>query len=70
MVLYKIEKTKQGALFYVADPAGSKVTFTEEEFKRCWLSSRNDGEDEGIALCLEPTPDFYNRSDEDDINKN
>ena len=70
VVLYKIEKTKQGALFYVADPAGSKVTFTEEEFKRCWLSSRNDGEDEGIALCLEPTPDFYNRSDEDDINKN
>ncbi|MBQ9261606.1 MAG: peptidase domain-containing ABC transporter [Prevotella sp.] len=66
VALYRIEKSKRGFLFHVADPAGSKVTYTEEEFKRCWLSGRNDGEDEGVALCLEPTPDFYNRSDEDD----
>lgn len=66
VALYRIEKSKKGFLFHVADPAGSKVTYTEEEFKRCWLSGRNDGEDEGVALCLEPTPDFYNRSDEDD----
>ena len=69
VVLYRIEKSKKGHMFHVADPAGSKVTYTEEEFKRCWLSGRNDGEDEGVTLCLEPTPDFYNRSDEVDDNQ-
>jgi len=70
VVLYRIEKNKNGHLFHVADPAGSKVTYTEKEFKRCWLSGRTDGEDEGVVLCLEPTPDFYSHSDEDDDNKN
>jgi len=66
VVLYQIEKRKNGFRFHIADPAGSKVTYTEEEFKRCWLSGRNDGEDEGVVLCLEPTPSFYNRTDEDE----
>ena len=70
VVLYRIKKDKNGCLFHVADPAGSKVTYTEEEFKRCWISGRNDGEDEGVVLCLEPTPDFYCHSDEDDDKKN
>lgn len=70
VVLYCIEKRKKHVLFHVADPAGSKVTYTEEEFKRCWLSSKNDGEDEGIVLCMEPTPDFYNYSDIDDDRNN
>ena len=59
VVLYRIEKRKNGCLFHIADPAGSKITYTEEEFKRCWLAGRNGGEDEGVVLCLEPTPDFY-----------
>lgn len=70
VVIYRIEKGKNGYLFHVADPAGSKVTYTEEEFKRCWLSGRTDGEDEGVVLCLEPTPDFYCHSDEDNDKKN
>ena len=69
VVLYRIEKNKKGSLFHVADPAGSKVTYTEEEFRRCWLSGRSDGEDEGVTLCLEPTPGFYNRLDEVDNSK-
>ena len=70
VVLYRIEKGKNGYLFHVADPAGSKITYTEEEYKRCWLSGRNEGEDEGVVLYLEPTPDFYSRSDEDSDSKN
>ncbi|MDE7456941.1 MAG: peptidase domain-containing ABC transporter [Prevotella sp.] len=66
VVLYRIEKSKKGYLFHVADPVGSKIIYTEDKFKRYWLSGRNDGEDEGIALCLEPTPDFYNNADEED----
>ena len=29
-----------GYKFHIADPATTLVTFTEEEFKRCWLSTR------------------------------
>ena len=28
------------------------------QFCNCWLSSRKDGEDTGVALLLEPSPDF------------
>ena len=70
VVLYRIEKRKNECLFHIADPAGSKITYTEEEFKRCWLAGRNGGEDEGVVLCLEPTPDFYNHPIEDSDNNN
>ncbi|GHT66411.1 ABC transporter ATP-binding protein [Bacteroidia bacterium] len=50
--------------FYVADPAGGKLKYTQEEFCRCWLSNRREGKDEGIALFLEPTPEFYTSEDE------
>lgn len=65
VVLYRIENSRNGRLFHVADPGGSKVKYTEEEFKRCWLSTRNGSDDEGVALCLEPTPDFYDRDSDD-----
>lgn len=69
VVLYRIEKGRHGTKFHVADPAGSKVAYTEGEFKRCWLSSRKAGEDKGVVLCIEPTPDFYSRTDNDTGNK-
>lgn len=69
VVLYRIRKEKQGRIFYVADPAGSRLTYTEKEFKQCWLSSCADGEDEGIALCLEPTPAFYHRQEDEEEEK-
>lgn len=59
VVLYRIERRKQATLFHVADPVGSKLVYTETEFSRCWLSNRSEGEDEGVVLCLEPTPTFY-----------
>lgn len=70
VALYRIERDRHGCWFHVADPCGSKVKYTEEEFKRCWLSSRKDGEDGGIALCVEPTPDFYSHSDEEAVSRN
>ncbi|MDR2231629.1 MAG: peptidase domain-containing ABC transporter, partial [Tannerella sp.] len=50
--------------FHIADPASTLVTFTEEEFKRCWLSSKTDDKDTGTALLLEPGPSFYEMEDE------
>ena len=49
---------------YVADPAQGLIKFTVQEFLSGWLSTKTEGQDEGVALLLEPTPDFYNAEDE------
>lgn len=63
VVLYKIERRKRKILFHVADPAGNRIVYTEEEFSHCWISNKKGGENEGVALCLEPTPEFYQTHD-------
>ena len=56
VVLYKI---KNGKKFYIADPGKGLVTYTLDEFKKHWISTRSNGEDKGVAMFLEPTPAFY-----------
>lgn len=46
-------------IIHVADPASSLLKYTEAEFLKCWFSNKNEGMQEGTALLLEPTPDFY-----------
>jgi len=41
---------------YVADPAHGRITYTKEEFLKYWEVNNNE---EGVALFLETTPDFY-----------
>ncbi len=55
-VLYKIKRGK----FYVSDPAHGLLKYKEDEFLKHWIGN-NAKEDtlEGIALLLEPTPNFY-----------
>ncbi|MCK5056867.1 MAG: peptidase domain-containing ABC transporter [Candidatus Aminicenantes bacterium] len=64
LVVYKIKNDK----VYVSDPAHGLVKFTKEEFCRGWISTKKDGEDQGLCLLLEPTPDFYKAEDEN-LNK-
>lgn len=52
VILYKVRKNK----FYVADPKGGLIEYASAEFKDHWVSIRNKGIEEGIALLLEPTP--------------
>lgn len=63
VVLYKIKKkrtlSKNKLLLYVADPAHGLITYTEEEFKRCWVSTRQGDLEKGVAMLIEPTPQFY-----------
>lgn len=63
VVVYDIVKKKGKDIIYIADPASGKVKYTSEEFCRCWLSTKNEGVDVGVALLLEPTPDFYELED-------
>lgn len=60
VVLYKIKDDK----YYIADPASKKVVFNEDEFKRCWISTKTGEQDTGAALLLEPGPEFYDMEDE------
>ncbi|WP_083714643.1 peptidase domain-containing ABC transporter [Bacteroides bouchesdurhonensis] len=37
--------------------------------QKCWISTRKDGKDSGTALVLTPTPDFYERIDDQEQQK-
>ena len=66
VVVYKLNDKH----FWVADPGAGKLKYTKEEFCNCWLSSRKNEEDTGVALLLEPTPEFYTIEDEgDEVNR-
>ncbi|MCL2651547.1 MAG: peptidase domain-containing ABC transporter [Candidatus Azobacteroides sp.] len=53
-----------GSRFFIADPAGQKYVMNQEEFCRCWYSSKSGGKDTGTALILQPSPDFYDYEDD------
>ena len=65
VVVYHIKKDKKNRhRIYVADPALGLVTDDEADFKKCWLSTKQENEDKGAALLLQPGPEFYDREDE------
>lgn len=69
VVVYKISKKRNGQTFvHVSDPARGLIRFTKEEFVSSWANTKEDGEEKGLCLLLEPTPDFYQNEDEK-INK-
>ena len=45
-------------------PGGGTYHLYEGGFKRCWVSTKVDGQDTGTALLLEPGPEFYGMEDE------
>lgn len=69
VVCYEIGKStfgfwkKQQYIFKIADPVGEKYTLSQDEFFKCWTSTKLDGKDIGMALLLTPTPDFYEIDD-------
>lgn len=64
VVIYKMKNKRGTDYVYIADPSAGKLKFTEEEFCRCWISSKKDDQNTGTALLLEPTPDFYQQEEE------
>lgn len=70
VVCYDVKKDWCGNYkIYIADPASQKICYSEEELKKCWISTKEQGKELGTALLLEPTPDFGKRVDEIEINK-
>jgi len=78
VVIYKVQKLKRTVIppiegnegggdkyiIHLADPAVGLVKLPEKEFKNCWLSTKDEGEEKGVCLLLEPAPDFYAVVDE------
>ncbi len=58
VVVYGI-KGRKNKFIKVADPGHGLLTYTKEEFLNGWISSKESEEDRGVALLLDPTPDFY-----------
>jgi len=48
----------------ISDPASGLLTYTKEEFLRCWISTKSKDQDKGITLVLYTTPAFYDQEDE------
>lgn len=70
VIVYKILRKKsifgkENHIIYVADPGHGLISYSKEEFMDGWLSTRKGGDDNGIALLLEPSPDFYSIADEE-----
>lgn len=60
VVVYKIDEEH----VHVADPAFGLIRYKREEFLDGWASTVVDGDRKGIALIVEPTPDFYSQVEE------
>ena len=67
VVVYDIKPNKRHpskGVVLVADPAGGNIKYSVQEFLSNWISTVNNGKEEGMALLLETTPDFYTADDE------
>lgn len=49
---------RAGGGVQVADPARGLITYTREEFEKQWATTISNGQKMGVALLLEPTPEF------------
>jgi len=60
VVVYDVKKGK----IFVADPAFGLIKYSETEFLKGWTENPDPFTAKGLCLLLDPSPDFYNISDE------
>ncbi len=60
VVVYAVKKGK----VRVADPAFGLINYPKEEFLKGWSGTADEINAKGLALIVEPTPDFYQLQDE------
>lgn len=65
VVCYGIERDKAGSYkIHISDPASQRLTYTREEFERCWIGRRAEDKGCGVALMLEPGENWGKVEDE------
>ena len=65
VVCYKIINKSKKLKFYIADPAIGKITYTEKDLQKNWISTKLNGEEVGIAMEIIPGPNFGRYEDEE-----
>lgn len=59
VVCYGIDYNKKGKYkIHISDPASQRLTYTREEFEKCWIGSHITKERIGTVLLLEPGANF------------
>ncbi|MEZ7528177.1 peptidase domain-containing ABC transporter [Cloacibacterium normanense] len=67
VVVYKIDKKET---VYISDPSYGLITYEKSEFVKRWIGENaDDNTEEGIALILETTPEFYKNEFDNDESK-
>lgn len=57
VVVYKTDKSDR---VYISDPSYGLITYSKQEFIKQWIGENaNENTEEGIALLLETTPEFF-----------
>ena len=65
VVLYDVKTRRDGEhIFCIADPGKNLLQLDEDTVRNAWISTRTRGEEKGILMALQPTPAFYEKSDE------
>ena len=65
VVLHKITgKGKKEREYHVADPADGLIKYSSADFKRFWATTVSDDQPAGVALLIEPTPEFFREAGE------
>ena len=65
VVCYGIERHKHGGYkIHISDPASQRLTYTKEEFERCWIGAQVRENSNGVVLMLEPGENFGKVEDE------
>ncbi|MCX6270137.1 MAG: peptidase domain-containing ABC transporter [Bacteroidetes bacterium] len=62
VVVHGISKKRKKVM--VADPGHGLLEYSFEEFLQAWTGNTNALAARGVALLLEPTPDFYSKEEE------
>lgn len=65
VVVYEIKKHRGDYKVKVSDPASGLLEYAENDFRKAWLQDKEHGQ-YGIALILEPIPEFYSAKGDKD----
>lgn len=60
LVIYKVRKDS----IHISDPAGGLYTLSLSDFYNGWILNKGQSDQFGIALFLEPTPEFFTIKDD------
>ena len=71
VVCYRIRKRKKRYVFFLSDPAKGKYVMDEIGFRTCWISTKDKGDEKGVALIINPSSEFYEyEDDKENLSKN